>query len=141
MSQNAENYFTYDVSHKKSATPNKKFPSSADSKTGWSVWAVEQLSGAISGGARALVRQLTTTGFRPISKYEFSYPCSQSVDKVKMSFKFSLAFATPYLFWILFPVATLLCVTLVFCQLILYLYFPLNCYLFLSHIISWFFKN
>jgi len=32
--------------------------------------ALEQLSSAIGGGAMALVRQLTTTGFWPISKYE-----------------------------------------------------------------------
>jgi len=34
----------------------------------------EQLSSAIGGGGRALVRQLTTAGFRPISKYEYIVP-------------------------------------------------------------------
>ena len=49
----------------------KKFFSSADQKTGRSVWGFEQLSSTIGGGGMALVRQLTTAGFRPISKYEY----------------------------------------------------------------------
>jgi len=44
--------------------PTKKFFSSADQKTGQFIWALEQLSNAISGGAMALVRQLTTADFR-----------------------------------------------------------------------------
>jgi len=35
---------------------------------------LEQLSNAIGGGARALVRQLTTAGFRPKLKYEYIVP-------------------------------------------------------------------
>jgi len=48
--------------------PTKNSFSSADQKTGRSVWALEQLSSTIGGGAVALVRQLTTAGFRPISE-------------------------------------------------------------------------
>jgi len=44
-------------------SPSKKFFSSAIYWTGRSVWAIEQLSSAISGGARALVRQLKTAVF------------------------------------------------------------------------------
>jgi len=50
-----KNYFTYDITHKKSAPPNQKFFSSADYKTSRFIWALEHLSGAISGGARVLV--------------------------------------------------------------------------------------
>jgi len=51
-----KNCFTYDVTHKKSKTPNKKnLFSNADQKTGWSIWALEQLSSAIDGGPMALV--------------------------------------------------------------------------------------
>jgi len=42
----------------------KNFFSSADWKTGWSVWAIEQLSSAIGGEAMALVKQPKTAGFR-----------------------------------------------------------------------------
>jgi len=37
-------------------------------------WALEQLSSTIGGGATALVRQLTTAGFRPKLKYEYIAP-------------------------------------------------------------------
>jgi len=50
--------------------PSKKIFLSADEKTGWSVWALEQLSSAIGRGAMELVRQLKTAGFRPQSRYE-----------------------------------------------------------------------
>ena len=43
--------------------PGKKFFSNAIYLTGRSFWAVEQLSSAIGGGARALVRQLKTAVF------------------------------------------------------------------------------
>jgi len=39
--------------------------------TGRSVSPLEQLSSANDRGAMVLVRQLTTVGFRPISKYEY----------------------------------------------------------------------
>ena len=55
---------------KKPQPPIKKIFSSADCKTGWSVWALEQLSNAIGRGAMALVRQQTTAVFRPKSRYE-----------------------------------------------------------------------
>ena len=57
-----------DVTHKKSAIPTKKMFSSADWKTGWSVWALEKLSSTIGGRAMALVRQPKTAGFRPKSR-------------------------------------------------------------------------
>jgi len=41
---------------KKPQPPSKKFFSSAIYQTGRSVWAAEQLSSAMGGGARALVR-------------------------------------------------------------------------------------
>jgi len=40
---------------KKTNTNQKIFFSSADKKTGWSVWTLEQFSSAIDGGAMALV--------------------------------------------------------------------------------------
>jgi len=51
--------------------PTKKFFSNAIYYTGWSVWALEQLSRAISAGARALVRQPKTAVFGPKSKYKY----------------------------------------------------------------------
>ena len=67
----ANNYFTYDATHKKSANPTKK---NFWVQTRRPIWALEQLSNAIGGGAIALVKQLTTAGFRPISKYEYIVP-------------------------------------------------------------------
>jgi len=60
----------------------KKFFSSADEKTGRSVWVLEQLSSATGGGAMALVRQPKTAGFRPKSRYNtiYSHTGSQSVN-------------------------------------------------------------
>jgi len=47
----------------KTRTPRQKFFSSAIYLTGQSVWAIEQLSSTIGGGARALVRQPKTAVF------------------------------------------------------------------------------
>jgi len=43
-------------------------------KTRRLVASFEQLFNAISGGASALVRQLTIADFRPISRYEYIIP-------------------------------------------------------------------
>jgi len=66
----AQNYFTYDITHKKSTTPNRKVFLSPDYKSGRSVLALEQLCSTIGKGAMALVRQLKT-GFKPKSRYEY----------------------------------------------------------------------
>jgi len=51
-------------------SPTKNFFSSADCKTGLSVWVLEQLSSAISSGSMALVRQPKTAGFWQKSRYD-----------------------------------------------------------------------
>jgi len=81
----SKHHFTYDVTHKKSTTPNQKIFSSADEKTGWSIWAIEQLSSVIGRGTGVLVRQLKTDGLRPKSRYKWSYPGSQSVKFQKQN--------------------------------------------------------
>jgi len=75
MSQNGPKTTSFMTSLKK--TPQaltKIFFSNADKKPGRSVWALEQLSSAISRGDLALVRQPTTASFRPISNYEYIIP-------------------------------------------------------------------
>jgi len=52
-------------------TSIKNFFSSAIYLAGRFIWALEQLSSAIGGEARALVRQPKTDVFRPKSKYEY----------------------------------------------------------------------
>jgi len=65
--------------------PTKNFFSSADQKTGRSVWAIEQLSSAIGRGAMALIRQPKTAGFRVKSRYIYRmYAGSRSVNAVYM---------------------------------------------------------
>jgi len=54
--------------------PTKTIFAITDKMIGRSIWALEQLSSAISGGSMALVRQPTTGGFIPISKYEYIVP-------------------------------------------------------------------
>jgi len=56
MSQNDPKTTSLMTSLKKNPHPQpKNFFSSAIFLTGWSVWALEQLSSAIGGGARTLV--------------------------------------------------------------------------------------
>jgi len=60
-----QNYFTYDVTHKKSATPNQKFFFRVQTtRLANPFEPLKQLSCAISEGARALVKQPKTAGFR-----------------------------------------------------------------------------
>jgi len=65
-----KNYLTHGVTHKKSATHNQKFFFKCRLEDCQSVWALEQLSGVIDGGAMALVRQPKTAGFRLKSRYD-----------------------------------------------------------------------
>jgi len=44
-------------------TKNPHPPTKKSFETGWSAWALEQLSSAIGEGARALVKQLKTAVF------------------------------------------------------------------------------
>jgi len=59
--------------------PTKKFFSSAIQKSGWSVWAIEQLSSAIGGRAMVLVRQPKTAVLGRNLGTNISYAGSQSV--------------------------------------------------------------
>jgi len=72
MSQNGPKTTLLMMSLTKNQQPQpKKFFLSADKMAGRSVSPLEQLSSANDRGAMVLVRQLTTVGFRPISKYEY----------------------------------------------------------------------
>jgi len=73
MSENGPKllHFTYDVTHKKSTTPYQKFFYECRLEDCRCIWALEQLSSAISRGAIALVRQPKTAGFRLKSRYEY----------------------------------------------------------------------
>jgi len=53
----------YNVTHKKSATPNQKNFFQVQTRRRAEFWGFEQLSNAIGGGAMALIRQPKTTGF------------------------------------------------------------------------------
>jgi len=50
--------------------PTKKLFLPADEKTGQSIWTIKQLTGAIGGGAVALVKQPKTAGLRPKTRYD-----------------------------------------------------------------------
>jgi len=67
-------YFTYDVTHKKSATPNKKKIFRVQTRRLADLLEPLNSSSAIGGEDMALVRQLLTAGFRTISKYEYIVP-------------------------------------------------------------------
>ena len=62
--------------------PTKKFFSIVIYQAGRSGWALEQLSSAIDGGARALVRQTKTAVLGWNQSTNISYPDSQSVKDV-----------------------------------------------------------
>jgi len=66
----AQKLLHYDVTQKKSATPNKKKFFRVQTRRRAEFWGFEQPSNAIGGGAMALARQPKTTGFRLKSRYD-----------------------------------------------------------------------
>ena len=88
----AQNYFTYDVTHKKSATPNQKFFFECRLEDdSWCHWALEQLSSACGGGARILVRQPKTAGIWLKSGYDI-FVDQLSKFKWNEAYNFSISF-------------------------------------------------
>ena len=59
----AKKSFTYDITHKKTAPPKQKFFFECYLLDWPTVWAAEQLSSVMGGGATALVRQPKTAVF------------------------------------------------------------------------------
>ena len=100
MSQNDPKTTAFMTSLKKSSPPTKQFFSSADQKTGQSVWATEQLSSAISGEAMALVRQPKTAVFRLKTRYEYNRtPAFTVLTNEKLPRLFAWTKFINFLFW------------------------------------------